>query len=133
MIHGFDIFGPIISKLVCELTFKPLLLLHHVVHIMTTVARHYMHTAEMKKCEFIRNKVVECIVKTSVEMATLIPHTNVTHGIDDLNEIGHAWMVRNQQHSNMTYNVATPLWPSVRMELTLPKVGDLEPPRLPNL
>jgi len=33
MIHGFDIFGPIISKLVCELTINPLLLLHHVVHI----------------------------------------------------------------------------------------------------
>jgi hypothetical protein len=33
MIHGLDIFGPIISKLVRELTFKPLLLLHHVVHI----------------------------------------------------------------------------------------------------
>jgi hypothetical protein len=31
-IHGLDIFGPIISKLVCELTLKPLLLLHHVVH-----------------------------------------------------------------------------------------------------
>jgi hypothetical protein len=26
----------------------------------------------------------------------LIPHTNVTHGIDDLNEIGHARMVWNQ-------------------------------------
>jgi len=33
MIHGLDIFGPIISKLVHELTLKPLLLLHHVVHI----------------------------------------------------------------------------------------------------
>jgi hypothetical protein len=52
-----------------------------------------MHIAEMKKCRFIKNKVVECIMKTSVEKATLIPHTNVTHGIDDSNEIGHAWMV----------------------------------------
>jgi hypothetical protein len=33
MIHGFDIFGPVISKSVCELTLNPLLLLHHVVHI----------------------------------------------------------------------------------------------------
>jgi hypothetical protein len=32
-IHGLDIFGPINSKLVRELTLKPLLLLHHVVHI----------------------------------------------------------------------------------------------------
>jgi hypothetical protein len=52
-----------------------------------------MHTSEMKKHEFIKNKVVECIVKTNVEKATLIPHTNVTHGIDDLNETDHAWMV----------------------------------------
>ncbi len=33
MIHGLDTFGPIISKLVQELTFNPLLLFHHVVHI----------------------------------------------------------------------------------------------------
>jgi hypothetical protein len=57
------------------------------------VAKHYMQTAEVKKRKFIRNKVVECIVKTSVEKATLILHTNITHGIDDLNKIGHAWMV----------------------------------------
>jgi len=44
-------------------------------------------------------------VKTSVEKATLIPHTNVTHGIDDSNEISHAWMVQSQQHLNMTYKV----------------------------
>ncbi len=67
-----------------------------------------MHTAEMKKRRFIRNKVVECIVKTNVEKATLIPHTNVMHGIDDSNETGHAWMVRNQQHLNMTYKVPLP-------------------------
>jgi hypothetical protein len=60
---------------------------------MTTVVRHHMHTAEMKKCGFIINKVMECIVKMSIEKATLIPHTNVTHGIDDSNETGHAWMV----------------------------------------
>jgi hypothetical protein len=57
---------------------------------MTSITKHYMHTTEMKKCEFIRNKVVEHIVKTSVEKTTLIPHTNVTHGINDLNKIGHA-------------------------------------------
>ncbi len=39
---------------------------------------------------------------------TLIPHTNVTHGIDDSNEIGHAWMVWSQQHLNMTYKVPLP-------------------------
>jgi hypothetical protein len=33
MIHGLDIFEPIISKSIRELTLNPLLLLHHVVHI----------------------------------------------------------------------------------------------------
>jgi hypothetical protein len=43
----------------------------------------------MKKCGFIKNKIVEWILKTIVEKATLIPHTNVTYGIDDSNKIGH--------------------------------------------
>jgi hypothetical protein len=55
-----------------------------------------MHITEMKKRKFIRNKVVECIMKTSIEKTTLIPHTNVTQGIDDFNETGHAWMVQSQ-------------------------------------
>jgi len=76
--------------------------------LTTTVIRHYMHIAEMKKRGFIRNKVVERIVKTSVEKATLIPHTNVTHGINDSNETGHAWMVQSLQHPNMTYEVPLP-------------------------
>jgi hypothetical protein len=62
---------------------------------MTIIATYYMHTAEMKKRRFIRNKVVEHIMKTSVEKATLIFHTNVTHGIDDSKETDHAWMVRS--------------------------------------
>ncbi len=62
----------------------------------------------MKKHGFTRNKVVECIVKTNVEKATLIPHNNVTRGIDDSNETSHAWMVQSQQHSNMTYKVPFP-------------------------
>ncbi len=33
VIHGFNTLGPIISNLVCELTFNPLLFFHHVVHI----------------------------------------------------------------------------------------------------
>jgi hypothetical protein len=35
--------------------------------LITTIARHYMRTFEMKKREFIKNKVVEHIVKTNVE------------------------------------------------------------------
>jgi hypothetical protein len=36
----------------------------------TMVARHHMHTIEMKKHGFIKNKVVERIVKTNIEKAT---------------------------------------------------------------
>jgi hypothetical protein len=61
--------------------------------LKTIVANHYMHTAEMKKRRFIKNKVVERIVKTNIQKATLIPHTNATHGIDDSNKNSHAWMV----------------------------------------
>ncbi len=69
------------------------------------VVRHYMHITKMKKCGFIKNKVVEHIMKMNIEKTTLIARTNVTHGIDDLNEINHAWMVQSQQHLNMTYKV----------------------------
>ncbi len=51
---------------------------------------------------------MERIVKTNVGKATLIPHTDVTHGIDDSKKTGHAWMVRSQQHPNMTYKVPLP-------------------------
>jgi hypothetical protein len=57
--------------------------------LTTIVTTYYMHTIEMKKHRFIRNKVVECIVKTNIEKATLILHTHVTHGIDDSNV--HGW------------------------------------------
>jgi hypothetical protein len=36
---------------------------------------------------------MEHIMKANVEKATLILHTNVTHGIDESNKNGHAWMV----------------------------------------
>jgi hypothetical protein len=49
-----------------------------------------MHTTKMKKCGSKKNKVVKHIVKVSIKKATLILHT---HGIDDLNKIGHAWVV----------------------------------------
>jgi hypothetical protein len=55
-----------------------------------------------------QNKVVEHIVKVSIEKATLILHAHVTYGIDNLDETGHAWMVQNQQHSNMTYKIPLP-------------------------
>ncbi len=72
------------------------------------IARHYMHTIKMKKHRIIKNKVMEHIVKTNIEKATLILHTHVTHGIDDSNKTNPAWMVQSQQHPNMTYKVAFP-------------------------
>jgi hypothetical protein len=40
-----------------------------------------------------KGKVVEYIVKASIEKVTSIPHTHITHDINDSNKIGHAWMV----------------------------------------
>jgi hypothetical protein len=65
-----------------------------------------MHMAEMKKRGFIKNKVVEHIVQVNVEKATLIPHTNVTHGINDSNQTGHAWMVLKPTTSE--YDIQSP-------------------------
>jgi hypothetical protein len=77
--------------------------------LTTMVIRHYMHTTKMRKCEFIKNKVMKHIVKMNIhEKATLIPHTHVTHGIYDSNKTNHAWMVQSQQHLNMTYKVPLP-------------------------
>jgi hypothetical protein len=44
--------------------------------LITTIARHYMHTFKMKK-GFIENKVVECIMETSVEKSTLISQAHM--------------------------------------------------------
>jgi hypothetical protein len=45
--------------------------------LTTTIARHYMHTLEMKKKGFIKNKVMEAIITRSVEKAAIIPFTHV--------------------------------------------------------
>jgi hypothetical protein len=42
-----------------------------------TIARHYMHTLEMKKKGFIKNKVLEAIITRSVQKAAFIPFTHV--------------------------------------------------------
>ncbi len=39
--------------------------------LITTIARHYMHTLEMKKKGFIKNKVMEAIITRSVEKVAL--------------------------------------------------------------
>jgi len=56
------------------------------------VIRHYMHMVKMKKHKFLENKVVEHIVKANVEKVALICYTHVTHGTNNLNEIGCTWM-----------------------------------------
>jgi len=58
-----------------------------------------MHTFEMNKKEFVKNKVVECLVKTSVEKATLIPLMHVSQPSFETNGY---WIVRNQYLVNMT-------------------------------
>ncbi len=45
--------------------------------LTTTIAHHYMQTMEMRKKGFIKNKIVEAIVRKSVEKATLILLTHV--------------------------------------------------------
>jgi hypothetical protein len=40
--------------------------------LTTTIAHHYMLTMEMRKRGLIKNKIVEAIVRKSVEKATLI-------------------------------------------------------------
>jgi hypothetical protein len=75
----------------------------------TMIARHYMHMAKMKKHRFIKNKVMEHIVKMNIKKSMLILHTHVTHGIDDSNETSRAWMVWSQHHPNMTYKVPFPV------------------------
>jgi len=45
--------------------------------LTTTIAHHYMHTLEMKKRGFIKNKVMEAIVTRSVEKEALIPFAHV--------------------------------------------------------
>jgi len=41
---------------------------------ITIMAQHYMHQAKMKKCEFIKNKVIWWLVATNVYEARLIAH-----------------------------------------------------------
>jgi len=45
--------------------------------LTTTITHHYMHTLEMKKKGFIKNKVMEAIITRSVEKTTFIPFTHV--------------------------------------------------------
>jgi hypothetical protein len=72
---------------------------------LTTIARHYMHTLEMKKKGFIKNKVIEAIITRSVEKTAFIPLTHVyqpTFGSDG------TWGVRNEHLPNVIYAMKFP-------------------------
>ncbi len=47
-------------------------------------------------------------VKASLEQGTLIPNTHVNHEIDNLIEMGHAWMVQSTHHLDVRYKVPFP-------------------------
>jgi hypothetical protein len=64
-----------------------------------------MHTLEMKKKGFIKNKVMEAIITQSVEKAALIPLTHVYQ--PTLKNDG-AWGVRSQHLLNVIYVVKFP-------------------------
>jgi hypothetical protein len=64
-----------------------------------------MHTSEMKKWGFIKNKFMERMVRASVEKATLIPFTHVSQPSF---EIDGYWIVRNQCHANVEYKMKYP-------------------------
>jgi hypothetical protein len=64
-----------------------------------------MHTLEMKKKGFIKNKVVEAIITRNVEKADLIP---LTHVYQPTLESDGVWGVRNQRLPNVIYVVKFP-------------------------
>jgi len=59
-----------------------------------------MHTLEMKKKGFIKNKVMEAIITQSVEKATLIPFTHV---YQPTFESDGTWGVQSQRLLNVIY------------------------------
>jgi len=64
-----------------------------------------MHTLEMKKRGFIKNKVMEAIVTQNVEKAALIP---LTHVYQPTLKSDGAWGVQNQSLPNIIYVVKFP-------------------------
>ncbi len=73
--------------------------------LTTTIACHYMHTLEMKKKGFIKNKVMEAIIIRSVEKVAFIP---LTHVYQLTFESDGAWGVWSQCLPNVIYVVKFP-------------------------
>jgi hypothetical protein len=64
-----------------------------------------MHTSKMKKRGFMKNKVMECIVRTNVEKATLNPLTHVSQPSFETNGY---WIARIQRLANVKYKIKYP-------------------------
>jgi hypothetical protein len=64
-----------------------------------------MHTLEMKKKGFIKNKVMEAIITQSVEKVALIP---LTHVYQPTPENDGTWGIRSQCLPNVTCVVKFP-------------------------
>jgi hypothetical protein len=64
-----------------------------------------MHTLEMKKKGFIKNKVMEAIITQSVEKVALIPFTHV---YQPTLESDGAWGVWSQRLPNVIYTMKFP-------------------------
>ncbi len=73
-----------------------------------TMARHYMHQAEMKKQRFIKNKVMAQLVVANVDEACWISHINVISPTFEGNDGDDVWQVRSQHHFSVTYNIYAP-------------------------
>jgi hypothetical protein len=61
-----------------------------------------MHTLEMKKKGFIKNKVMEAIITRNVEKAALIPLTNVYQPTFESDE---SWGIWSQCLPNVIYTM----------------------------
>jgi len=72
---------------------------------LTTIARHYMHTLEMKKRGFIKNKVCAGHCYTKCGKAAFIPFTYVYQPTLESDE---AWGIQSQHLRNITYEVKFP-------------------------
>jgi hypothetical protein len=64
-----------------------------------------MHTLEMKKKGFIKNKVMEAIITRSVEKVAFIP---LTHVYQPTLESDRAWGVQSQHLPNVIYVMKFP-------------------------
>jgi hypothetical protein len=73
--------------------------------LIAIAAQHYMHMSKMKKSGFIKNKVVEQLVKASVDKTTLIPFTHV---IKPSMEPYSTWIVQSQRYARVSYKVMHP-------------------------